>query len=306
MHPTEPNAAFFLLRANGWSIGKISERLQIPRSTLWHWEDKHRRQIKVMKSFQLEALQEKYLPSIEEELRQLSQRLSRIDALLDKQDFAQARPEFLFRASLQLRARLQKLRSNVAAHCADETLGQNPLPFLGCISRSEDVIEGEDAPPVPQGAEASESDAVNKTQPSPLNEQQSNSASPQNGTFRDKNDVSPQNESTESTACNDRQKPAVPFSPLPVRETCPPIPAPVSAHSSRSGEIITLCEAATPSANPDPAAVSLPSLITTHAPATENGTNRNKIAVSQNPAPSPSSPCNARAGTAVPFSGRSS
>jgi hypothetical protein len=342
MHPTEPNAAFFLLRANGWSIGKISERLGIPRSTLWHWEDKHRREIKVMKSFQLEALQEKYLPSIEEELHQLSQRLARIDSLLDQQDFAQARPEFLFRASLQLRARLQKLRTNVAAHCADETFGQNPLPFLGCISRSEDVIEGEsspndtsrfeppnddrghslsstggegqgegaafafvrgeDAPPLP--SELSQPEPVNDTEAVPTAEQ-TNSAPPENGTFRDKNDVSQENKPTESTACNDHQKPAVPFSPLPVRETCPSIPASSVAHSNRSAEIITLCEGFSPSANPDPAAVPLPPLITAHAPATANGTFRNKIAVPQNSAPSASTPSNGRVGAAVPFSRRS-
>src|ERR1041384_396975 len=112
MHPTEPKNAFLLLRANGWSLGSISKQLGVPKSTLLNWESDaaNHRAINVMKSLQLEKLQEKYLPSFEEELQRLSTCLCRIERALEKQDFDKMKPEFLLRTFLQLRSRLNSLR----------------------------------------------------------------------------------------------------------------------------------------------------------------------------------------------------
>jgi hypothetical protein len=138
MHPADPKNAFLLMRSNGWSFGSISQKLGIPKSTLFHWESDTatRRTIDVMKSIQLERLQERYLPSFEEELQKLSDCLFRVERALEKQDFEAMRPEFLLRTSLQLRSRLNKLRTDIQpTRTLDQgELPPNPLP--GCISRS--------------------------------------------------------------------------------------------------------------------------------------------------------------------------
>src|SRR6266850_1494595 len=69
MHPLEPKAAFMLMRANGWSLGKTSEKLKIRRSTLFEWGGELQKEIHFVKCFRVEKLQEKYLPSFEEELQ---------------------------------------------------------------------------------------------------------------------------------------------------------------------------------------------------------------------------------------------
>src|SRR2546421_4013293 len=144
MHTTEPKTAFLVMRANGWSLGSISRQLGVPKSTLFNWESDPptRHTINVMKSLQLEKLQEKYIPSFEEELQRLSTCLCRIERALEKQDFEAMRPEFLLRTSLQLRSRLNKLRSDVQpTRTLDHgELPPNPLP--GCITRSRtEIIE---------------------------------------------------------------------------------------------------------------------------------------------------------------------
>jgi len=80
MHTTEPKNAFLVMRANGWSLGAISRQLGVPKSTLFNWESDpaNHRAINVMKSLQLEKLQEKYIPPFEEELQKLSTCLCRI------------------------------------------------------------------------------------------------------------------------------------------------------------------------------------------------------------------------------------
>src|SRR6185369_11061268 len=138
MHPTDPKNAFLLLRGNGWSFGSISKKLGIPKSTLFRWESDTatRRMIDVMKSLQLEKLQEQYIPSFEEELQKLATCLCRVERALEKQDYEAMRPEFLLRTSLQLRSRLNKLRTDIQpTRTLDQgELPPNPLP--GCISRS--------------------------------------------------------------------------------------------------------------------------------------------------------------------------
>src|SRR5882762_2095279 len=150
MHPTEPKNAFLVMRANGWSLGSISRQLGVPKSTLFNWESdpSTHRAINVLKSLQLEKLQEKYIPSFEEELQRLSTCLCRIERAPEKQDFEAMRPEFLLRTSLQLRSRLNKLRSDVQpSRTLNGELPPNPLP--GCITRSRtEIADFDDSSPV--------------------------------------------------------------------------------------------------------------------------------------------------------------
>src|SRR5436853_7883973 len=87
---------------NGWSLGKISEKLNIPRSTLFEWGGNLQQEIHVLKCYQLEKLQEKYIPSFEEELQQLSSYLTRVERALEKHEFDNMTPEFLVQTAKQL------------------------------------------------------------------------------------------------------------------------------------------------------------------------------------------------------------
>ena len=155
--PTEsndPKTAFLHLRANGWSLRSISTKLGVPKSTLFNWESDvvTRRTITVLKSLQLEKLQERYIPSFEEELQKLSNTLARVERALEKQDFEAMRPEFLLRTSLQLRSRLNNLRSDIQpTRTLDE--GELPIPLPGCISRAEIVDQDEESSPSPLNGE---------------------------------------------------------------------------------------------------------------------------------------------------------
>jgi len=148
IQPTEPKNAFLIMRANGWSLRSISKELGVPKSTLFNWESDPAlsRAISVFKSLQLEKLQEQYIPSFEEELQKLSTCLSRIETALEKHDFDAMRPEFLLRTSLQLRSRLNSLRSDVQPiRTLDGELP--PIPLLACISRSKRVHDFDDSSP---------------------------------------------------------------------------------------------------------------------------------------------------------------
>ena len=144
----DPKTAFLHLRANRWSLRSISQKLGIPKSTLFNWESDvvTRRTITVLQSLQLEKLQERYIPSVEEELQKLSNTLARVERALEKQDFEAMRPEFLLRTSLQLRSRLNNLRTDIQPTRTLDT-GELPIPLPGCISRAQTVDLDEESSP---------------------------------------------------------------------------------------------------------------------------------------------------------------
>src|SRR5258706_14536380 len=140
MHTNEEKAAFLVLRANGWSLDKISRKLKVPKSTLFRWESDQRAQIHMIKCVQIEKLQEKYLSSFEEELQHLSSYLARVENALAKHEFDSMRPEYLLQAALHLRTRLNKFQSDVPLHAPIQQIGFEPLPVAGCISRAESNV----------------------------------------------------------------------------------------------------------------------------------------------------------------------
>ena len=191
MHPTDPKNAFLLLRGNGWSFGSISKKLGIPKSTLFRWESDTatRRMIDVMKSLQLEKLQEQYIPSFEEELQKLASCLCRVESALEKQDYEAMRPEFLLRTSLQLRSRLNNLRTDIQPTRTLDLAEVPPSPFPGCISRSQtdldDTVAVDFSPPAKSSATA-----IGEKNPAGSNA---------SGTTDEKASASPATENTAST-----------------------------------------------------------------------------------------------------------
>jgi len=78
MHTIEEKHQFTLLRVQGWSIAKISAHMKIPKATIWRWDHDEREILPILKAARYEELQEKYVPTYEEELQQLSSYRERI------------------------------------------------------------------------------------------------------------------------------------------------------------------------------------------------------------------------------------
>lgn len=224
MHSNEEKAAFLVLRANGWSLAKISNRLNIPKSTLFHWETEHRAQIHMVKCIHVEKLQEKYLPSFEEELQHLSSYLARIETALAKHNFDSMRPEYLLQAALHLRTRLNKIRTDLPMQAPIESVGLEPLPVAGCISRSEVNIwtageEQPETPPLKPPANGHQVDReILSAAPLAIVIAPSSNGSPekngahQNGTFRHENGEGSKLDGSPSASSSRKNETAVPFS----------------------------------------------------------------------------------------------
>src|SRR5687767_3480941 len=135
MHDTPKLTSFLTLRANGWSLTKISRQIDVPTSTLWDWDNKRQNEIHFLKHLQLEKLQEKYLPTYDEELASLRSYLDRLEATLEKSALVRMEPGQLLQAILQVRSRLSRMRDQVPLRNlpADQPLA--PLPFTGCLTR---------------------------------------------------------------------------------------------------------------------------------------------------------------------------
>jgi len=137
MHDKDKLTKFVALRANGWSITRISRELNIPKSTIWDWDCKEAAIIHFVKYLQLEKLQEKFLPTYENELQQLTSYLTRVEEALKAQDFSKMTPEFLLQTALQLRTRLNKMREQMPLRTTASDQPVEPLPFTGCVSNGD-------------------------------------------------------------------------------------------------------------------------------------------------------------------------
>jgi len=137
MHSTTKLASFMALRANGWSLARIGKELRISKTTLWDWDQKNRNQIHMLKHLQMEKIQEQYLPTYEEELQQIASQLARIEQALGQRDMEQLSTEFLMQMSLQLRAKLGKMREQVPLRPIQLDVPLEPLPFTGCVTRQD-------------------------------------------------------------------------------------------------------------------------------------------------------------------------
>src|SRR5688572_23053568 len=165
MHTAAKLGSFMALRANGWSLAKISKELNVSKSTLWGWDNQNKSEIHLLKHLQLEKLQEKYLPTYEEELSKLRSYLDRLESALETQDFSRMGPEYVLQMALQLRARLGKMREQVPLRPVPMNEPLTPLPFTGCVTRQgahkfrEEYLEGESVEDDPDAVAASRESA---------------------------------------------------------------------------------------------------------------------------------------------------
>jgi hypothetical protein len=148
MHTTEQRNSFLLLRGNGWSLRKISAKLNIPKSTLFNWECLHRAQIDLLKSMRGERLQQISSPKYKEDLQRVSSFIARLELALQRRAFDHMSPAFLLQTVLHLRSRLHKLRSQV------QPIGPIPKDVLDLLHSAElDALAG--SPPAIESARIS-------------------------------------------------------------------------------------------------------------------------------------------------------
>lgn len=145
MHDSPKLTAFIALRANGWSLASISLEIDVPKSTLWDWDTKHRDQVLRLKQFQLEKFQEYFIPTYEEELKRLRAHLDRLEDALEDVDFHNINPGYLLQLALQVRARLASLRRQTTPRQTEPSAPIQSLETAGRVTyRWEDQFTDEE------------------------------------------------------------------------------------------------------------------------------------------------------------------
>ena len=99
---------FLELRAKGWSLARIAERLKVAQRTLVDWNRQEHEQIRTLRAIELEALQEKILASREQELTRLKLELDRLETELTKRTVEYVSTENLYRLSALMRSEIRK------------------------------------------------------------------------------------------------------------------------------------------------------------------------------------------------------
>jgi transcriptional regulator with XRE-family HTH domain len=77
---------FIELRAQNISVRKIAEQIGVHRNTLLQWEHKYAEEIQNLRVLELEAIQERLLPSYEQQLTELAEEYKRVVAELRTRD----------------------------------------------------------------------------------------------------------------------------------------------------------------------------------------------------------------------------
>ena len=111
MHSTDTKSQFIALRAKGWSLARIADRLNVCLRTLVDWNRQSQTEIRALRAVELEALQEKILATHEQELTRLTQHLQRLEEETAKRELECVETKDLYRLSSLVRAEIRKVRS---------------------------------------------------------------------------------------------------------------------------------------------------------------------------------------------------
>ena len=112
MYDTDTKSQFLELRAKGWSLARIAERLKVAQRTLVDWNRQEHEAIRTLRAIEIEALQEKILATREQDLTRLKQELDRLEQELAKRNVECISTENLYRLSAWMRAEIRKVCLN--------------------------------------------------------------------------------------------------------------------------------------------------------------------------------------------------
>ncbi|MDB6057330.1 MAG: hypothetical protein JWO95_1174 [Verrucomicrobiales bacterium] len=109
MHSTDTKSKFLEFRAKGWSLARISKQIDVSVRTLADWNQQHRQELRTLRAIELEALQEKFLATHEQELSSLTVQLKRIEQAIDGAKLEFVETKDLFRLAAATRAEIRKI-----------------------------------------------------------------------------------------------------------------------------------------------------------------------------------------------------
>jgi hypothetical protein len=112
MHSTETVSQFKLLRIRGFSLTKITKKLDISYSTAWEWDQKHRPEVEQSRAYFIEYLKERFLPDCAELMSSLNREVKRVTAELDKRDYSKEPTWVLINRQNMLLSRIDKVCAN--------------------------------------------------------------------------------------------------------------------------------------------------------------------------------------------------
>lgn len=108
MHDQETQQKFVERRTKGMTFARIAEELKVSRRTLIDWSRKFQFEIHNARAIELEALQEKYVASLEVRLRRLGEQLAEVEKELEKRSVTELSTPRLFTLAESLRRQIQR------------------------------------------------------------------------------------------------------------------------------------------------------------------------------------------------------
>ena len=109
MHSTDTKSKFLEFRGKGWSLARIAKQIDVSVRTLADWNQQHRQEIRTLRAIDIEALQEKFLATHEQELSSLTAQLQRIGQAIGDSKLQFVETKDLFRLAAVTRAEIRKV-----------------------------------------------------------------------------------------------------------------------------------------------------------------------------------------------------
>jgi transposase len=109
MHSTDTKSKFLEFRGKGWSLARIAKQIDVSVRTLADWNQQHRQEIRTLRAIEIEALQEKFLATHEQELSSLTAQLQRIEQAIADSKLQFVETKDLFRLAAVTRAEIRKV-----------------------------------------------------------------------------------------------------------------------------------------------------------------------------------------------------
>ena len=105
---TDTRERFIELRAEGWTLTKIADELEISYNTAVNWNRDFAERIKAAHALRIEELQEKYLMAKEKKIELFGERLLAVKEELARRDLSDVPTPKLFDMLLKCQANLEK------------------------------------------------------------------------------------------------------------------------------------------------------------------------------------------------------
>jgi DNA-binding transcriptional MerR regulator len=140
-YPIETKHQFIQLRARDISLSKISEQLDVPKSTLGTWNQDYEAEINCLKRIEWEEVEAQFANSITDDLKRIMHRIRRLEKELDERDpgyfetrellavIKESRREYDRKRALYLAEpprQRDKTRQNGESHGVPASAGQAP------------------------------------------------------------------------------------------------------------------------------------------------------------------------------------